>query len=127
MNIPSNLHYTREHEWVRLIDDSTAEIGITDYAQESLGDITFIEGPSVGKTVTAGESFGVVESVKAASDLFSPIDGEVIETNAVLESQPELVNQDPYEAGWMVRIKISDLAQIGKLLAPEAYEQLIGG
>jgi glycine cleavage system H protein len=127
MNIPSNLHYTREHEWVRLIDDSTAEIGITDYAQESLGDITFIEGPSVGKSVAAGESFGVVESVKAASDLFSPVDGEVLETNAALESQPELVNQDPYEAGWMVRIKIRDLSQIAKLLAPEAYEQLIGG
>jgi glycine cleavage system H protein len=127
MNIPSNLHYTREHEWVRLIDDSTAEIGITDYAQESLGDITFIEGPSIGKSVTAGESFGVVESVKAASDLFSPVDGVVLETNAALESQPELVNQDPYEAGWMVRIKIRDLSQIAKLLAPEAYEQLIGG
>lgn len=126
MNIPSNLHYTREHEWVRLVDDSTAEIGITDYAQESLGDITFIEGPPVGKTVTSGESFGVVESVKAASDLFSPMDGEVIETNTALETQPELVNQDPYETGWMVRIKISDLAQIGKLLSPEAYEQLIG-
>ena len=126
MNIPSNLHYTREHEWVRLLDASTVEIGITDYAQESLGDITFIEGPSVGKSVTAGESFGVVESVKAASDLFSPIDGEVLETNAELETQPELVNQEPYEAGWMVRIKVSDPSQIGKLLSPEAYEQLAG-
>jgi glycine cleavage system H protein len=126
MNIPSNLHYTREHEWVRVLDDSTAEVGITDYAQDSLGDITYVELPAVGATLQQGKTFGVVESVKAASDLFAPVDGEVTETNIEIDSNPELVNRNPYEAGWMFRMKISKPEQVESLLSPEAYEQLIG-
>jgi glycine cleavage system H protein len=126
MNVPANLLYTREHEWLKLVDDTTALVGITDYAQNSLGDITFVELPKVGRALKTGETFGVVESVKAASDLFSPADVEVLETNAVLGSAPETLNRDPYEIGWMLRVKLKEKAQLANLLSPEAYEKLIG-
>lgn len=124
MKIPSNLSYTRDHEWLQVEPDGTARIGITDYAQDSLGDITFVELPEVGRTCAAGEAFGVVESVKAASDLFMPVDGEVVEINPALEQAPETVNQDPYEGGWLIRIKLSDPDQLAALLSPEAYGKL---
>jgi glycine cleavage system H protein len=126
MNVPSNLLYTREHEWLRLVDDTTALVGITDYAQNSLGDITFAELPKAGTTLTKGATFGVVESVKAASDLYAPLDAEVLEVNATLTATPELVNKEPYDGGWMLRIRIRDRAQLAGLLSPEAYEQVIG-
>lgn len=124
MKIPSNLSYTRDHEWLQVEPDGTARIGITDYAQDSLGDITFVELPEAGRTCATGEVFGVVESVKAASDLFMPVDGEVVEINPALEQAPETVNQDPYEGGWLIRIKLSDPDQLAALLSPEAYGKL---
>ena len=126
MNVPSHLLYTREHEWLRMVDDSTAIIGITDYAQNSLGDITFVELPKPGANLTSGATFGVVESVKAASDLYAPLDAEVLETNPALTTAPELVNRDPYEGGWMLRVRIRHRAQLSGLLSPEAYEKVIG-
>ena len=126
MNVPSHLLYTREHEWLLANDDGTALIGITDYAQNSLGDITFVELPRVGATLKAGTTFGVVESVKAASDLFAPIDGEVLAVNADLATAPEVVNRDPHEGGWMLKLKVANSAQLEDLLSPEAYEKLIG-
>ncbi len=125
MNVPTNLLYTREHEWVRLVDDTTALVGITDYAQNSLGDITFVELPKPGAVLTTGATFGVVESVKAASDLYAPVDAEVLEVNPALASTPELVNQEPYDGGWMLRIRVRNRAQLGGLLTPEAYEKVI--
>ena len=125
MNVPANLLYTRDHEWLRLLDETTALVGITDYAQNSLGDITFVELPKVGRTLKAGETFGVVESVKAASDLFAPVDATVVEVNPALAATPEVVNQDPYEGGWMLRVKVADQSQIAGLLTPAAYEALI--
>jgi glycine cleavage system H protein len=127
MNVPSNLLYTREHEWLRAIDDTTAIVGITDYAQNSLGDITFVELPKAGRAFKAGETFGVVESVKAASDLFMPVEAEVIEANAALTAATETLYGDPYEKGWMLRLKIKDKAQLSTLLSPEAYERLTAG
>lgn len=127
MNVPTDLHYTREHEWVRLIDDTTAEVGITDYAQNSLGDITFVELPPVGTGLQTGATFGVVESVKAASDLFAPIDGEITEINDALSTAPEQVNQDPYAQGWMLRLKITDRAQIDGLMSAVDYEKFSAG
>jgi glycine cleavage system H protein len=126
MNVPAHLLYTRDHEWLRLIDDTTALVGITDFAQNSLGDITFIELPKAGRRLVAGDVFGVVESVKAASDLFAPVDGTVLEVNAALGGAPEIVNRDPYERGWMLRVQIGDRAQVAALLAPSAYEALQG-
>lgn len=125
MNVPTNLLYTREHEWVRVVDDTTALVGITDYAQNSLGDVTFVELPKPGATLTAGATFGVVESVKAASDLYAPLDAEVLAVNEALNSSPELVNREPYEGGWMLRVRIRNPAQLGNLLTPEAYEKVI--
>lgn len=124
MNVPTDLRYTRDHEWLRLIDDSTAEIGITDYAQNSLGDITFVELPKAGNELTSGATFGVVESVKAASDLFAPVDAVVAEANDALSATPETVNQDPYQAGWMLRVTLKDKSQLDSLLSPEDYEKL---
>lgn len=126
MNVPTNLLYTREHEWVRLLDENTAFVGITDHAQTSLGDITFVELPKVGALLTTGATFGVVESVKAASDLYTPVDAEVLEVNLALATTPELLNRDPYEGGWMLRVRIRNRAQLGGLLSPEAYEKIIG-
>ena len=124
-DIPENLKYTSEHEWVRLESDGTATIGITDYAQSSLGDITFVELPEVDESFSAGESFGVVESVKAASDLYMPVSGKVIAINEALPNSPEVVNTDPYGDGWLFRMQIEDKSELNGLLDAEAYaEQL---
>ncbi|MGJ8637868.1 MAG: glycine cleavage system protein GcvH [Opitutaceae bacterium] len=123
--LPADLLYTKEHEWVRLNDDGTAIVGITHYAQESLGDITFVEFPDVGDTLDSGEVFGVVESVKAASDLYMPLDAEVLETNVDVDSSPELLNQDAFGEGWLLKIKVLDESQLSALLKPDAYGELI--
>lgn len=106
-NVPSDLRYAKSHEWVKLGADGTVLVGITDYAQSSLGDITFVQLPKVGATFAVGDTFGVVESVKAASDLYSPVGGTVVEVNGALDSAPETVNQDPYAAGWMLKLKLA--------------------
>lgn len=123
--VPDTLLYTKDHEWIDLHEDGTATVGITDYAQESLGDITFVEFPQLGEGFAAGETFGVVESVKAASDLFMPLSGEVLETNGSVDSEPGLLNQDPYQAGWLLKIRLRDPSEADALLQPEAYSQLI--
>ncbi len=123
--LPKDLLYTKDHEWLKLHDDGTATVGITHYAQESLGDITFVEFPEVGDTVDAGETFGVVESVKAASDLYMPVDAEVLEINEEADSAPELLNQDAFGAGWLLKLKVLDDSQLAGLLRPEAYNELI--
>jgi len=123
--IPTELLYTAEHEWLCLHEDGTATVGITDYAQESLGDITFVEFPEVGASLGLGDTFGVVESVKAASDLYMPLDAEVIEINEQVDESPELLNQDPFKTGWLLKIRIKDASQIAALLTPEAYAELV--
>lgn len=123
--IPAKLLYTKDHEWLKANDDDTAFVGITDYAQESLGDITFVEFPETGDTLGSGETFGVVESVKAASDLFMPVDAEILETNEAVDSSPELLNEDPYEAGWLLKIKLSDPSQLEGLMSDEAYRAIV--
>ena len=122
--VPQDLHYTKDHEWVRLSGDE-ATVGITKFAADQLGDIVFVELPVVGKTLAAAATFGVVESVKAVSDLFSPLSGEVTEVNPTLAGQPELVNSDPFGAGWMLKLKVSDAGELAALLDPAAYDQLI--
>jgi len=125
MNIPEELLYTEEHEWVSFEED-VATVGITDYAQSELGDIVFVELPSVGDTVTKGESFGTIEAVKAVSDLFAPVSGEVIEVNENLSDNPEIINESPYEEGWMIRIRATDETEKEMLLNAEAYKDIIG-
>ncbi|HKZ07830.1 MAG TPA: glycine cleavage system protein GcvH [Methylomirabilota bacterium] len=125
-NVPSELKYTKEHEWAK-IDGDRARIGITAFAQEQLGDVVFVELPKVGAKVSSMKTFGVVESVKAVSDLFAPLSGEVVEVNAELPKKPEVVNRDPYGAGWMIVIKMSSPAEAGTLLTAAQYEQLIAG
>ena len=125
MNIPSNLKYTKDHEWV-LIDGDVATVGITDFAQKELGDIVYVEVETLDQTLDKDEVFGTVEAVKTVSDLFLPLSGEIIEFNDELESNPEDVNSDPYGKGWMVKIKISNIAEIEELLSSDAYRQLIG-
>jgi glycine cleavage system H protein len=124
LNIPAELKYSKEHEWVK-IDGSTATVGITDYAQGELGDIVFVELPQVGNEIKMMEPFGTIEAVKAVSDLFSPISGEVIETNSTLEDDPTVINRDPYGEGWMIKVEISDHGEVGKLLPAEEYSKLI--
>ena len=124
MNIPTELKYTKEHEWVK-IDGEIATIGITDFAQQELGDIVYVEIESIGETLDAEEVFGTVEAVKTVSDLFMPLSGEVLEFNAALEDIPESVNDDPYKSGWMIKVKIEDPSQISDLLDFDAYKQLI--
>ncbi|MDQ8179668.1 glycine cleavage system protein GcvH [Pelagicoccus sp. SDUM812005] len=124
MSIPADLKYTKDHEWLKLLDGDEAIIGITDFAQNSLGDITFVEVPEVGDSFDAGESFGVVESVKAASDLYMPVDAEVLEVNEALEDSPESVNSSPYEDGWIMKIKVKDAASLEALLDAAAYEEI---
>jgi glycine cleavage system H protein len=121
--VPQDLRYTKEHEWIR-VEGDTATVGITDYAAEQLGDIVFVELPEVGRTVDQFAPVGVIESVKAVSDLFAPIGGDVVETNAELAGRPELLNSDPFGKGWMVRIHLSDSGQLDKLLGAAAYEKL---
>ena len=125
MNIPSNLKYTKDHEWV-LIDGDFATVGITDFAQKELGDIVYVEVETLDQTLNKDEVFGTVEAVKTVSDLFLPLSGEIIEFNDELERNPEDVNSDPYGKGWMVKIKISNAAEVEELLSSDAYKQLIG-
>lgn len=125
MNTPTNLKYSRDHEWVRL-DGEFAYVGITDYAQSELGEIVFVEVETVGETLEAGELFGTVEAVKTVSDLLLPVKGEIVEFNEKLEDAPELVNDDPYGEGWMVKMIISDSAELNNLLSAEEYTALIG-
>jgi glycine cleavage system H protein len=123
--LPADYLYTKDHEWIQLHDDGTATIGITDYAQESLGDITFVEFPELGATLEIGETFGVVESVKAASDLYMPLGGEVTEINEEVDSAPELVNQQAFTQGWLLKIRLTDDLQVADLMKPAAYAELI--
>ena len=125
MTVPQDLRYSKEHEWVRLEGD-TATIGITAFAQEQLGDVVFVELPEKGATVRQFSSLGVVESVKAASDIYSPISGEVIERNMKVIEKPELVNQKPYEEGWMLKVKLADKGELQKLLSADDYRAHIG-
>ncbi len=125
-SVPSDLRYAKSHEWLKPAGDGTATVGITDYAQNSLGDITYVQLPKVGATLAAGQVYGVVESVKAASDLYSPVAGTVIEVNTVLDAAPETVNQDAYNAGWMLKLKLADPASVDTLLDAAAYGKLIG-
>ncbi len=125
MNVPSELKYTKDHEWIK-VDGDIATIGITDFAQGELGDIVYVEVETVDETLEAEEVFGTVEAVKTVSDLFMPVSGEIIEFNEALESNPEAVNSDPYGEGWMIKVKLSDASQVDNLLSAEAYQSLIG-
>jgi glycine cleavage system H protein len=120
LNAPADLKYTKTHEWVRAEGD-VATIGITDHAQSELGDIVFVDLPEVGRALGKGDSFGTVESVKTVSDIYTPVAGEVVETNGTLGAQSELVNTDPYGGGWMVKVKLSDPSQLGALLSADDY------
>ena len=121
MSVPGDLQYTKSHEWVR-VEDGVATIGITDHAQDELGDVVFVELPETGATLAPGDSFGAVESVKAVSDLYSPVGGEVVEVNGALEDSPEKINEDPYGEGWILKLQISDE---GDLLSAADYEKLL--
>lgn len=125
MNIPQNLKYTKDHEWVR-VEGDIAIVGITDFAQHELGDIVYVEIETVGETMDREEVFGSVEAVKTVSDLFMPVSGEVLELNEELDANPELVNTDPYEAGWMVKVRLSDSSEVDSLLSADDYQALIG-
>jgi glycine cleavage system H protein len=125
MNFPDNLRYTKEHEWISL-DGNVATIGITEFAQGELGDIIYVDIETIGKTLDADAVFGTVEAVKTVSDLFLPIAGTLTEKNSALDSQPELVNQDPYGDGWMVKMTVNDPSQVEKLMDADAYKALIG-
>lgn len=124
MSTPANLKYTREHEWIKDHGDGTATVGITDFAQGELGDIVFVELEEVGFEFAQDDSFGTVEAVKTVSELYAPVDGEIIEVNEALEDNPELVNEDPYGDGWMVKIKLSDPSQLEDLLNASEYEEI---
>jgi len=121
---PSELKYVSSHEWVRLEEDGTVTIGVTDHAQEALGDVVFVELPDAGATLAAGDDAGVVESVKAASDIYAPIGGEVVAINELLEDEPETVNSDPYNDGWFFKLQPADLSELDSLLSAEDYVQL---
>ena len=125
MNIPQNLKYTKDHEWVR-VEGDVAVIGITDFAQHELGDIVYVEIETIGETLSQEEVFGSVEAVKTVSDLFMPVSGEILELNEELESNPELVNTDPYEGGWMVKVKLTNAEELDTLLSADDYQALIG-
>lgn len=124
MNIPAHLRYSKDHEWIE-VEGNRARIGITDYAQQSLGDIVFIELPQVGDEFTAQDSFGVVESVKSASDIYTPVSGKVVAVNEALIDKPQLINSDPYGQGWLIEIEMSDPSEVEDLLDAESYRQLI--
>lgn len=126
MNLPSELKYTKDHEWIK-IDGTIATVGITDFAQGELGDIVYVDVDTLDDTIEEGEIFGSVEAVKTVSDLFMPLSGEVIKFNEALEDDPELVNSDPYDKGWMIKIEISDPSQLTNLLDAETYKELIQG
>lgn len=123
-NIPDDLHYTKTHEWVRLEDDGSVTLGITDHAQEQLGDLVYVELPDVGRTVTGGEELAVVESVKAASDIYGPLTGEVCAVNEALADAPDLVNTDPYGEGWLLRLMPADSSDLDELMEADDYSEL---
>jgi glycine cleavage system H protein len=125
MNIPANLYYTKEHEWIR-VEGNEAYVGITDYAQSELGEIVFVDINTVGETLGQGEVFGSVESVKTVSDLNMPVEGEVLEVNETINDQPELVNNDPYGEGWMIKVSVANPDELNNLLDAEGYKALIG-
>jgi len=125
MSNPANLNYTKEHEWIR-VEGENAYVGITDFAQSELGEIVFIEVETIGESLKAGDVFGTVEAVKTVSELFIPVDGEVLELNPELESTPELINDDPYGKGWLVKISIANTTQLDELLSAEEYEAILG-
>jgi glycine cleavage system H protein len=125
MTLPENLKYTKDHEWI-LVEGTTGTVGITDHAQGELGDVVFVELPAPGKTVKKGESFGTIEAVKAVSDLYAPVGGQILEANSDLSASPELVNKDPYGKGWMVKVRIADPAELKALMDAAAYKASIG-
>ena len=122
MSYPADLKYTKEHEWIR-VDGNTGTIGITDFAQQQLGDVVYVELPDVGSTMTAGTVFGTIESVKAVAEIYTPVSGEVVEVNEDLSDRPEIVNQDPHERGWLVRIKLSKPDETSSLMSARDYQQ----
>jgi glycine cleavage system H protein len=124
MNIPEDLYYTENHEWGK-VEDGSMRVGITDYAQEEMGDIVFVDLLPAGTAVAKGDSLGTVESVKAVSEIYSPVDGEIVEVNPALEEAPELVNQDPYEQAWMVVLKLEDPSQVRSLMDSQSYEEYV--
>lgn len=126
MNFPAELSYTQDHEWIRMDDDGTAVVGITDFAQHELGDIVYVDVNSTGQLLSKGDVFGSVEAVKTVSDLFLPIDGEVLELNGAIEKSPELLNSDPYGEGWIIRLKPADSGSRDGLLTADAYQELVG-
>lgn len=125
MSFPTNLKYTKDHEWIR-VEGDVAYVGITDYAQGELGEIVYVDITTEGETIGQEEVFGTIEAVKTVSDLFMPVTGEIVEVNAALEDKPELVNESPYDEGWLIKIKPADMAGIDALLSADAYQQLIG-
>jgi glycine cleavage system H protein len=125
MNIPSNLKYTKDHEWIR-IEGDTGFVGVTDFAQGELGDIVFIEIETVGETLKKEEVFGTIEAVKTVSDMFMPVSGEILEMNPAIVDTPDVVNKDPYGNGWMVKIRITDPSEVNQLLTPDKYKELTG-
>ncbi len=124
MNVPANLKYTKDHEWIK-VDGDVATVGVTDFAQSQLGDIVFIEIETVGETLAKEEVFGTIEAVKTVSDMFMPVAGEVLEVNPKITEQPDVVNKDPYGDGWMIKVKISNPAELNELLSPEQYKGTI--
>lgn len=124
MNVPENLKYTAEHEWIRVKGDEIV-VGVSDFAQGELGDVVFIEIETGGETLSKGDTFGTIEAVKTVSDLYMPADGEIVEVNPALEDTPELVNSEPFEGGWMIRIKLSDPSQLDDLMTADQYQALI--
>jgi glycine cleavage system H protein len=124
MNVPKDLRYSEEHEWVK-VEGNTVKIGITDFAQDELGDIVFVELPEVGDEVKADEAFGSVESVKTVSELYAPVSGKVVAVNGELEDSPEFVNESPYDKAWMITVELEDTSEVDKLLSPEDYEKMI--
>ena len=123
--VPEQFLYTKDHEWIAIAEDGTATVGITDYAQESLGDITFVEFPDVDTAFSEGETFGVVESVKAASDLFMPVAGTVIEINDAVDTEPELLNQSPYTQGWLLKLRLDPSVDKSQLLSAQDYQKIL--
>ncbi|MCX7980393.1 MAG: glycine cleavage system protein GcvH [Bacteroidia bacterium] len=126
MHFPEDLYYTKEHEWLRLTSENEGLVGITDFAQSQLGDIVYVDIPTVGQTLEAGAVFGTVEAVKTVSDLYLPVTATILEKNPLLETQPEKINQSPYEEGWMIRVRIEKPEELKNLLRAEAYQALIG-
>jgi glycine cleavage system H protein len=124
MNIPENLYYTSDHEWIK-VEGNTGIIGVSDFAQHQLGDIVFVDVATVGDTLAEGDTFGTIEAVKTVSDLFMPVGAEVIEFNEALNDEPELINKDPYGAGWIVKVTITDISKLSDLLSAEQYKALV--